>query len=66
MESERMKSLDESLDSSEQIPEWLKDLPEDLDVYIAQRNFTEAVDLFDSFKEYAETAPMNSALKDIK
>ena len=66
MESERMKSLDESLDSSEQIPEWLKDLPEDLDVYIAQRNFTEAGDLFDSFKEYVGTAPMNSALKDIK
>ncbi len=48
------------------LPDWVTDIPEDLDVWIAQRNFTEAVDLYDAFKEFLDSQPLTLNLKEIK
>jgi len=68
MESERARSPEESMGASYQnpLPDWVIDIPEDLDVWIAQRNFIEAVDLYDTFKEFLDSQPLTSNLKEIK
>lgn len=69
MEAERARSPDESLTMSLQppIPDWILDLPEDLDVWIAQRNFLEAVNYYESFQEFfEEQQQMSTNLKDVK
>ena len=69
IESERARSPEDSLGMmsfQNPLPDWVIDIPEDLDVWIAQRNFTEAVDLHDTFKEFLETQPLTTNLKEIK
>jgi len=68
MDSERARSPEESLGLSLQppLPDWVLDLPEDLDVWIAQRNFIEAVNHYESFQEFLESQVMSSSLKEVK
>lgn len=40
--------------------EWIQELPEDLDVCIAQRDFEGAVDLLDKLNHYPEDKPSHS------
>ncbi|XP_053567089.1 exocyst complex component 8 [Bombina bombina] len=46
--------------------EWIQELPEDLDVCIAQRNFEGAVDLLDKLKSYLEDKPLTHPVKELK
>ncbi|XP_053314466.1 exocyst complex component 8 [Spea bombifrons] len=46
--------------------EWIQELPEDLDVCIAQRNFEGAVDLLNKLNSYLEDKPLTHAVKDLK
>lgn len=59
----------ELLDEVAELPEWLTDVPEDLDVFIAQRNFDEAVALInkvnDYFQSYLKSCD-NQMQKDLK
>uniref|UniRef100_UPI00358F6EE2 exocyst complex component 8 isoform X4 n=1 Tax=Myxine glutinosa TaxID=7769 RepID=UPI00358F6EE2 len=41
---------------------WIQDLPEDLDVCIAQRDFEGAVDLLDKFEEFVKEQPVTQAV----
>lgn len=66
--AERAKSPEESMGMSmhQPLPDWILDIPEDLDVWIAQRNFTEAVSQYEGFQEFLESQPLSSAVKDVK
>ncbi|ODM91800.1 Exocyst complex component 8 [Orchesella cincta] len=68
IDSERAKSPEDSSMVSLQhpLPEWVLDIPEDLDVWIAQRNFIEAVNHYETFLEFVESQQMSPSLKDIK
>lgn len=68
MDSERARSPEDSMGVSLQppLPDWVLDLPEDLDVWIAQRNFIEAVNHYESFQEFVEGQPSSSNLKEIR
>lgn len=68
MDSERARSPEDSMGLSllAPLPDWIVDIPEDLDVWIAQRNFIEAVNHYESFQEFVEGQPMTHSLKDIK
>lgn len=68
IDSDRAKSPEDSSMVSFQppLPEWILDIPEDLDVWIAQRNFTEAVNQYESFQEFVDAQHMSLSLKDIK
>ncbi|KAG2468766.1 exocyst complex component 8 [Polypterus senegalus] len=46
--------------------EWIQELPEDLDVCIAQRDFEGAVDLLDKLTEYLKDQPVTQPVKDLK
>ncbi|XP_071819074.1 exocyst complex component 8-like isoform X2 [Apostichopus japonicus] len=46
--------------------EWLEELPEDLDMSIAQRNFEEAADMVLKATRYLEQIPMTPPLKEVK
>lgn len=46
--------------------DWLKDAPENLDVYIAQREFNQAIDLIDSIKSYLKDFSDSHALRDVR
>ncbi|KAK3737154.1 hypothetical protein RRG08_016459 [Elysia crispata] len=46
--------------------DWLQELPEDLDMYIAQRNFEGAVDLVEKVNEYLTACPKGPALKEFR
>ncbi|PVD36887.1 hypothetical protein C0Q70_03877 [Pomacea canaliculata] len=46
--------------------DWLQELPEDLDMLIAQRNFEGAVDLVEKVKEFLTECPQGPALKEFK
>ncbi|KAM9317110.1 exocyst complex component 8 [Gastrophryne carolinensis] len=46
--------------------EWIQELPEDLDVCIAQRNFEGAVDLLDTLNNYLQDKPSTHAVKDLR
>ncbi|XP_019637716.1 PREDICTED: exocyst complex component 8-like isoform X1 [Branchiostoma belcheri] len=46
--------------------DWIQELPEDLDVCIAQRDFEGAVDLIDKCNEYLEEVPQSPALKEYR
>lgn len=62
--------LDEVTEGEEsEVPEWLTDVPEDLDVYIAQRNFEEAVSLINKVNDHFQSYPKccdNQMQKDLK
>ncbi|XP_033104585.1 exocyst complex component 8-like [Anneissia japonica] len=46
--------------------DWLMELPEDLDMCIAQRNFEDAVDLIIKTNDYLKEVPACPALKDMR
>jgi len=46
--------------------DWLQELPEDLDMFIAQRNFEGAVDLVKKVHEYLTECPKGPALKEFR
>ncbi|XP_059533448.1 exocyst complex component 8 [Myotis daubentonii] len=46
--------------------EWVQELPEDLDVCIAQRDFEGAVDLLDKLNRYLEGKPSPPPVKDLR
>ncbi|KAK7093761.1 exocyst complex component 8-like [Littorina saxatilis] len=46
--------------------DWLEELPEDLDMLIAQRNFEGAVDSVEKVTEYLKACPKGPALKEFK
>jgi hypothetical protein len=69
VDNERARSPEESslgLSLQPPLPDWVLDLPEDLDVWIAQRNFLEAVNHYESFQEFLEGQVMTSSLKEVK
>ncbi|XP_013886747.1 exocyst complex component 8 [Austrofundulus limnaeus] len=47
-------------------PEWIQELPEDLDVCIAQRDFEGAVDLLDKLSEYLKEQPASPKVKELR
>ncbi|XP_030637778.1 exocyst complex component 8 [Chanos chanos] len=60
---------DEPLESEELVdlsPEWIQELPEDLDVCIAQRDFEGAVDLLDKLNEYLRDQPVSPRVKELR
>ena len=46
--------------------DWLKDVPENLDVYIAQREFEQAVSLIEKTKTYLKDFSDSHALRDVR
>ncbi|XP_059211652.1 exocyst complex component 8 [Centropristis striata] len=46
--------------------EWIQELPEDLDVCIAQRDFEGAVDLLDKLNEYLKDQPVTPRVKEMR
>ncbi|KAK7469557.1 hypothetical protein BaRGS_00036405 [Batillaria attramentaria] len=46
--------------------DWLQELPEDLDMLIAQRNFEGAVDTVEKVTEFLQACPKGPALKEFK
>uniref|UniRef100_A0A8C0C2D4 Exocyst complex component 8 n=1 Tax=Buteo japonicus TaxID=224669 RepID=A0A8C0C2D4_9AVES len=46
--------------------EWIQELPEDLDVCIAQRDFEGAVDLLDKLNEYLGDKPVSQPVKELR
>ncbi|XP_061609879.1 exocyst complex component 8 [Phyllopteryx taeniolatus] len=46
--------------------EWIQELPEDLDVCIAQRDFEGAVDLLDKLNEYLKEEPLTPKVKELR
>ncbi|XP_070590059.1 exocyst complex component 8 [Erythrolamprus reginae] len=46
--------------------EWIQELPEDLDVCIAQRDFEGAVDLLDKLKEYLSDKPVTQMVRELR
>ncbi|XP_077998351.1 exocyst complex component 8-like [Glandiceps talaboti] len=59
-------SHDVSMEINPLHPDWLVELPEDLDVCIAQRDFEGAVDLIDRTNEHVRDLPLSSTLKEIR
>ncbi|KAK4306001.1 hypothetical protein Pmani_012100 [Petrolisthes manimaculis] len=47
-------------------PEWVLELPEELDQAIAQRNFEEAVTLIDNGREFFDTSPKTPAYSEMR
>lgn len=47
-------------------PEWVLELPEELDQAIAQRNFEDAVSLIDSGREFFDSAPKTAAYNEMR
>ena len=45
---------------------WVQELPEDLDVYIAQRDFEGAVDLVEKVNEYLSECPKDPAVREYR
>lgn len=46
--------------------DWIQELPEDLDVCIALRDFEGAVDLLDKLKEYLKDQPVTQRVKELR
>ncbi|KAM8847130.1 exocyst complex component 8 [Synchiropus picturatus] len=61
---------DEDLMEAEEVVnlslEWIQELPEDLDVCIAQRDFEGAVDLLDKLNEYLKDQPVTQKVKELR
>lgn len=47
-------------------PEWVLELPEELDQAIAQRNFEEAVTLVDSGREFFDMSPKTPTYSEMR
>lgn len=59
-------SLTDGSDTEAELSEWLLELPEDLDVCIAQREFEQAVDLIHKANEHFASYPKNPAVKEMR
>ena len=46
--------------------DWVQELPEDLDVYIAQRDFEGAVDLVEKVNDYLSESPKVAAVREYR
>ncbi|KAM9496833.1 exocyst complex component 8 [Clarias gariepinus] len=60
---------EEPLDAEETVdlsPEWIQELPEDLDVCIAQRDFEGAVDLLQKLNEYLKDQPVTQRVRELR
>lgn len=60
---------DEPVDPEEAVDlslEWIQELPEDLDVCIAQRDFEGAVDLLDKLSEHLKDRPVTPKVKELR
>ncbi|XP_048841613.1 exocyst complex component 8 [Brienomyrus brachyistius] len=60
---------EETVESEEVVDlsmEWIQELPEDLDVCIAQRDFEGAVDLLDKLNEYLKEQPVSQRVKELR
>ncbi|XP_022188141.2 exocyst complex component 8 isoform X2 [Nilaparvata lugens] len=57
---------DHDYDSMEETPEWLLEVPDDLDVLIVERHYEDAHALIQRSKQYLEKAPQNPANLDLK
>lgn len=60
---------DEPADSEDGVDlslEWIQELPEDLDVCIAQRDFEGAVDLLDKLNEYLKDKPLTPRARELR
>ncbi|KAM6964786.1 exocyst complex component 8 [Aplochiton taeniatus] len=62
-EDEERPEAEEAVDLT---PEWIQELPEDLDVCIAQRDFEGAVDLLDKLNEYLKDQPSTIRVKELR
>ncbi|XP_058249367.1 exocyst complex component 8 [Hemibagrus wyckioides] len=62
-DEEEPSETEEMVDLS---PEWIQELPEDLDVCIAQRDFEGAVDLLQKLNEYLKDQPVTPKVKDLR
>ncbi|OXB58241.1 hypothetical protein ASZ78_001121 [Callipepla squamata] len=62
-EEEEPSAEEEAVDLS---LEWIQELPEDLDVCIAQRDFEGAVDLLDKLNEYLGDKPVSQPVKELR
>lgn len=62
-EEEEPSAEEEAVDLS---LEWIQELPEDLDVCIAQRDFEGAVDLLDKLNEYLADKPVSQPVKELR
>lgn len=62
-EEEEPSDAEEMVDLS---PEWIQELPEDLDVCIAQRDFEGAVDLLQKLNEYLKDQPVTPRVKELR
>ncbi|XP_005993415.1 exocyst complex component 8 [Latimeria chalumnae] len=62
-EDDEEEIIEEAVDLN---AEWIQELPEDLDVCIAQRDFEGAVDLLDKFNEYLKDKPLTQHVKELK
>lgn len=63
VEDDEPSDAEESVDLS---LEWIQELPEDLDVCIAQRDFEGAVDLLDKLNEYLKDQPTSQKVKELR
>lgn len=63
MEDEETVESEDGVDLS---LEWIQELPEDLDVCIAQRDFEGAVDLLDKLNEYLKDQPATPRVKELR
>ncbi|XP_030578114.1 exocyst complex component 8 [Archocentrus centrarchus] len=64
-----MDDDEEPADAAESVNlslEWIQELPEDLDVCIAQRDFEGAVDLLDKLNEYLRDQPVTPKVKELR
>lgn len=64
-----MDDEEDTVDGEESVNlslEWIQELPEDLDVCIAQRDFEGAVDLLDKLNEYLRDQPVTPKVKELR
>ncbi|KAK8740546.1 hypothetical protein OTU49_002961, partial [Cherax quadricarinatus] len=65
-EDDSLNPFQESQPPSIGPPEWVLELPEELDQAIAQRNFEDAVSLIDNGREYFDMAPKTPAFSEMR
>ncbi|KAM9703984.1 exocyst complex component 8 isoform 2-T2 [Menidia menidia] len=66
VDEEENEDLEESEGRVDLSPEWIQELPEDLDVCIAQRDFEGAVDLLDKLNEHLKDRPAGPRVKELR
>ncbi|CAG5896314.1 unnamed protein product, partial [Menidia menidia] len=66
VDEDENEDLEESEGRVDLSPEWIQELPEDLDVCIAQRDFEGAVDLLDKLNEHLKDRPAGPRVKELR